>query len=197
MGYYNELLRASPLTKRQADIVRFVVAYTSEHGVPPSLRCMALACGAGARTKGPSDIRRIAARGFLRRAHGKWWPTEEAVRFADMGDGSRGASHGGSVEVRVALPGDHGGALHVQRRLLGVDDGADVFGLVVPPEASVLAVGEARVGDVLFVQRGVPPANDDLVLCHVEGDPVIRRHREKVRSRFAFIGRVVGIFRRP
>lgn len=93
-----------PLTERQHQLIKFICAYTREHGFPPRLREMGVEMNICS-TNGVNDhLRQLARKGMLRPR--TWGRSRDSVPT------DRGWVAGGVTPPQVGTPGDMLRAMH-------------------------------------------------------------------------------------
>lgn len=187
------------LSPRQEEVLRFLVRWLQEHGVPPSYREIGSSLGIRS-TNGVSDhVRALERKGYIDRVGGHG--SARSLRVTDAALEALGLSAGDDAadlsdddavvgvpvlgRIAAGLPilaeEDHDTTLRVDRGLLPAGRG-EVFALVVRGD-SMIDDGIFH-GDYVFVRRQDTCRDGEIAAVLVDGEATVKRlFREAGRIR--------------
>ncbi len=171
------------LTDPQQVILDYIIAYTGEHGYPPSVREICAAVGLSSTATVHTHLRNLEKRGLLTRDSAK----QRAMNVVDAParDGRRAIRLIGRVAAGTPTLADENveDAFPLPDVLLHGKEPDEVFMLRVEGE-SMLDAG-IRDGDFIVVNHDCSCYDGDIVVARVNGESatVKRLYREKGRVR--------------
>jgi repressor LexA len=206
------------LSRRQSEVLDFIVAWNDQHGIAPSFREIGDHLGIRS-TNGVSDhVRALERKGYLERVGGRG-----AARLLRVTHHARGTLDDDRVvglpvlgRIAAGLPiaaeEDHESTLMIDRGLL--PSGQGIFALVVKGDSMV--EDGIMDGDYVFVRKQSGCRNGEIAAVLVEGEATVKRvFREHDRLRLEpsnremepifvredvseceIMGTVVGVYRR-
>ena len=175
----------SRLSRRQQNMLRFMRAYTQEHGFPPSIREIGEECDIGSTSVVNYNLNRLVDAGYIKRM-GKVSRGLRIIRDIP-GFPAIGRPVIGAMDLRpvplvgriaagepISLPEDIGHHIEeddyisVPPRLLGGHDASETFALTVRGDSMIDAM--IKDGDIVILRRQNTAENGEMVAAWLPED---------------------------